>query len=252
MPNIQAVTLQRHEGKCLLPLSSWEFAVNQHLVGLLPSEFVPAAQFFPIVFAKQADGEITVCALLGLEPGKNVFVDVEKGWKTGYIPAVFRRYPFMLAQQKEQDSKEETRFMLCVDEESGLIGDSGGTPFFDEEGKLSEPLKKMLTFCGECQKQVSYSKQFCALLEEMELLQPLKIEVKKDDGVMNVGGVLHVDEKKMEALDDESFLKVRHSRFLPLIYAHLLSLHHLGTLREHYHAKNTSQETSTLPQHFHF
>nr|WP_320051338.1 SapC family protein [uncultured Desulfuromonas sp.] len=252
MPNIQPVTLQKHGQKHLLPLSSWEFAANQHLAGLLVSEFVPAAQFFPIVFAKQAEGEITVCALLGFEPQKNVFVDANKGWRTGYIPAMFRRYPFMLAQEKEQDSKEAIRFVLCIDEESGLVGDSGGTPFFDDNDKLSKPLQNMLTFCGECQKQAVFSKKFCALIEELDLLQPLKIEVKKNNRVINVEGLFHVDEKKLEALDDESFLKVRHSRFLPLIYAHLLSLQNLGTIKQRYRVINTTEANSALPQHFNF
>ena len=52
-----------------------------------------------------------------------------------------RRYPFVF-------SHAENKFVLCVDEESGLLLDDGakGEEFFGLEGNLSPALQQMLEF----------------------------------------------------------------------------------------------------------
>ncbi len=51
-------------------------------------------------------------ALLGLRNTENLFVDNEGKWKEGiYIPAFFRRYPFVLAD----DQGEEGSYAVSVD-----------------------------------------------------------------------------------------------------------------------------------------
>jgi hypothetical protein len=229
MSEIQPVTFERHAKKQLLPLSSWAFAANLNLAPLLPAEFSQAAQCFPIVFVEKEE-EVSSFALLGLQPDKNLLLDVKNQWLVNYIPAVLRRYPFILAR-KDEASEE---YVLCIDEASGLLADAGGAALFDDEGNRTEALEKAFNFVGEYQKQIPGGRLFCALLQELDLLVPYNINLQKEEQTVKLEGLLQIDEKKMGELSDDDFLKLRSKGVLPLIYAHLFSLAKINLLANKY------------------
>ncbi len=162
MPEIHPITFERHGSKRLLPLSSWEFAAKQNLAPLLPTEFSQAAHNYPIIFTQQQD-EISCFALLGLHPGKNLLIDVKNQWRVEYIPAVFRRYPFLMARV----NKEKEEFVLCIDEASSLLVDTGGKPLFDKDENKTEVLEKAFNFTSEYQKQIPVRQMFCDLIRNL-------------------------------------------------------------------------------------
>jgi len=225
MPEFYPVSFERHGQKQLMPLSSWECVADQQMAALIPTEFVMAARFYPIVFVREQE-KVGAFALLGFQPGKNLMLDARRQWVANYIPAVFRRIPFSVAPLK--DRKEE--YVLCVDEASGQIVDKGGIPLFDKDGKRSEFLEKTLKFTMDCFRQHRAGEVFCSLLNELELLSPLQINMKEGEKNVRLEGLLRIDEKKMNALPDEDFLRLRKAGVFALIYAHLLSLVNMRTL----------------------
>ena len=249
MAQIHQISFERHGNKQLLPLSSWEFTAKQHLAPLLVAEFAQSAHCYPIVFIKNKD-EVAPYALLGLQPGKNLFMNDQNQWQVKYIPAIFRRYPFSMAHVSEDSSE----YALCIDEDSGLLADEGGSRLFDVEGNKTEVLEKALNFAVEFQKQASLVKVFCSLLQELDLLSPLDINLKGKDKTVKLGGLFRIDEKKMSGLDEEGFLKLRSCGCLPLVYAHLFSLGKIDVLVTQLQGASPKLqvEETNVPQKFKF
>lgn len=225
MSTIVPVSSAQHGKKSLLPLSSFDFAKQQNLIPVVASEFPQVAREFPIVFVENKE-KYGVFALCGLLNDKNLFVDADGRWGADYVPATLRRYPFVFA--KGEDDKG---YILCIDEDSGLLADEGGTPLFNAEGEKEPALDKALSFVSTYQQAAIVSEKLCDLVQEHDLLKPLNIELKGQDGkAVKINGLLTVDEVKLNALSDDLFLTLRQGGFLSLIYAHLLSLGSLNLL----------------------
>lgn len=223
MPSLVPVSSTRHGSKQLLPRTSWSFAAGQQATSLLVAEFPVAAMHFPIVFARLRE-TFNPAALLGLASGTNQLIDAEGRWSGEYIPAILRRHPFVLIRREEGSDE----FVLCVDEDGGMLADSGGEPLFTADGQPAPALEKARKFAEEFLRNSAAGERLCALLSEHGLLVPLALRRKEEN--IRFDGIYIVDEKKFSALPDEAFLSIRAAGFLPAIYAQLFSLRQLDRL----------------------
>jgi len=222
---IVPVSPKTHAGKKIQPQKSFAFAAQNTVVPVVANEIAMAARSFPLLFLKQ-DKELGLFALLGLPKEKNVFVDKKGIWLGDYVPATLRRYPFIFATSDDKEG-----YVLCIDEESGLLSDDEGTPLFDEDNKKSDFLEKVFNFLTDYQRGALATQEFCREMERLELLTPFNIELKTGtEKNIKIGGMLSIDEKKFNNLSDEDFIALRKKGFIALIYAHLLSLGNLSAL----------------------
>ncbi len=211
--------------KRVKPVTTFDFARQSHLATLMVSECSRAAGIYPIVFLKEGDS-YGLYALLGLTPNENLFIDENGHWKSSYVPAIIRRYPFVLAKTQDADN-----FMLGIDEESDFINDSEGEPLVGPDGKPSQMVENAKQFLTELHRTSLLTKRFCKELEDRDLLHPLSLQVKSGNETMqNIAGCFGVNEKKFNELPDEAFLDLRKRGALPIIYAHLISLGQLERL----------------------
>jgi hypothetical protein len=254
MADIYPVNFERHGKKRFVASDSWAFTEKQGLAPLLCSEFPKAAHCLPIVFAVQnkETRQLGAFALLGLQPDMNLLVDVQGNWLGRYIPAIFRRYPFLVV--KGAADKEE--YIFCIDEAGGHLFDSGGQPLFDAKGNQSAFLKKVFNFVRQCQQQVPVGEKLCALLQKFDLFTELILDLPEGQRgkMLKMSGLLRVDEKKLGALSDADFLELRRFGALALIYAHLFSLRQVEALAER--LKNATGKSAPgealLPESFSF
>lgn len=230
------VNRDRHAGKRIKDISSFAFASRFHVAYVTMHEFARAAAVYPLVFVedKQKD-EFRPVALLGLDAGENLFVGAAGKWEASYVPAIIRRYPFALA-----GTGEEGRFTICIDEASDLVSDTEGQPLFDEKGEPTAVIDNVKRYLGELQQMDLLTREFTQYLTAHNMLTPLNMRVRDHDKVKNISGCYVVNEERLNNLSDERFLELRAKRFLPAIYAQLISLaqiERLVTLKDKVHAQ---------------
>src|SRR5690606_3825208 len=103
--NLKPLSSEQHRGLRLNPQQPFHFASSEVLIPLVAGEAAMAAREYVIVFGKSPDNVLQ--ALVGVEPGKNLYVSDTGHWMARYVPAHVRRYPFQLAQHPEQQEGAE-------------------------------------------------------------------------------------------------------------------------------------------------
>lgn len=217
---------QTHGRLKLKPVGKYSFAQSTHLVSVVLHEFPIVSLNCPIVFVKNAQtGEFMPMALMGLEPGRNLFVQEGGAWRAGsYVPAAFRRHPFALAHDGAD------ALYVCIDEDSDFVHTEEGEPLFDESNEMTPLLQKVKDFLLELYRSEVLAESFCQKLAELDLLVPGGLQIRDPQGVKQYDGSYVVDEKKLGELDDDKFLSLRKHGFLVGIHAHLTSLLQLDRL----------------------
>ncbi|MGE0083695.1 MAG: SapC family protein [Desulfococcaceae bacterium] len=215
-----------HAKKRLKPVNSFNFAKNNHIASLMINELSRASSIYPVVFLKEGE-KYGLFALLGLKPGENLFVGDKGQWEAGYIPAIIRRYPFMLGKTENSEN-----FMVGLDEESGFLSETEGQPLVDKDGKPSQVVENIKQYLSEIHRFSEITNRFCQDLADRNLLAPLNLQIKSANSgpSLNIAGCHGVHEKKFNELPDTDFLELRKKGLLPLIYSHLLSLAQLDRL----------------------
>jgi hypothetical protein len=215
-----ALNAHRHAALRLRVGSAFHYAAGLHMAALMQPEFARAGALYPIVFVEDRDNDtFRPMALLGLQPGENVFVDGEGRWCASYIPAVVRSYPFALARAHRPD-----RFTVCIDAASDLFSTTEGTPLFDAAGLPTAALDTAQQHLGELWRMQRQTDAFVRTLAERNLFTPLTVRVLRGEQALEVAGAYVVNEQRLDGLSDERLFALRRHGWLASVYAHLGSL----------------------------
>lgn len=225
---ISPLSPSRHAGRFWQRIDSYAFAARAAVAPLVGAEFTKAAHAFPIAFTREADSFAPV-AVLGLEPGRNLFVTADNRWVGAYIPARLRGYPFIQAQT------EDGRTVLCVDEGSGLLSEpgqetAGSAPLFTEGGALSESVQAIAGFLAEVEKNRVMTQAAIGRLAAAGVIQPWSIPVTMGGAPRTITGLFTIDEAALRALPDPDFVGLRQHGALALAYVQLISREHVALL----------------------
>jgi hypothetical protein len=214
------VNKDRHAKKKVKDISSFAFASKFHIAYVTMQEFARAASIFPIVFLEDKEkDEFRPVVLLGINAGENLFVDSDGKWQASYVPAIIRRYPFALTP-----SGKDGQYVVCIDEESPLVSDTEGAPLFDDNGEPTQVIDNVKLYLAELQQMDALTSDFSKFLSEHNMFTPLNMRVRDNDKVKNISGCYVINEERLNNLSDDRFLEIKNKRFLPAIYAHLISL----------------------------
>jgi SapC. len=223
MAQLSVISREQHGGKRWTRYTSYSFAAQDAVTPLVAQELPRACMHLPIGFVKTESG-FQIVAVQGLQPGKNLWVAPDGRWVGGYVPASYRGYPFVVA------NTEDGRRVLCVREDSGLVTEGEGEPFFDEEGNAAKPVQDVLNFLEQVNGNAALTAQLTALLAQHQLIQPWPIQLKSENGEQKVDGLFRIDEAALGRLPIEALDELRKAGALPLIYCQLLSMQHLQKL----------------------
>ena len=214
------VNRERHAGKKIKEATSFSFAGGFHIAYVTMQEFARAASIFSIVFLEDKDkDEFRPVVLLGMNAGENLFIGDDGKWNASYIPAIIRRYPFALAP-----SGQDGQYTVCIDEASELVSDTDGSALFDDKGEPTQVIENVKRYLGELQQMDTLTREFCKFLAEHNMFTPLNMRVRDNDKVKSITGCYVINEERLNNLSDERFLEIKNKRYLPSMYAHLISL----------------------------
>jgi hypothetical protein len=220
------ITPEIHSNKYWQRYTSYSFASSTQYAPLLLAELPRAMQAMPVAFA-QEQGRMYLVGVLGISQGENLFVNQKGKWMGAYVPSSFRSYPFKLGKV-EQNKK----MVLCIDEESGLISDEQGEPFFDPNGTLATPTRKVMEFLKKVEQNRSVTQRAVDALAQAEVLSPWQPKIKVGDAERHLPGMLRLDEDKLSSLDNQEFINLRKAGALRIAYAQLFSMGNIGVLKK--------------------
>lgn len=223
MPKYQAITKTDFANLRWKRYENYHFAALDAVAPLVIQELPKACMTLPIAFIQQGEAFVPA-AVQGLQPGQNLFVSPDGRWIGPYTPAAYRGYPFALA------NAENGQVVLCVDTDSGLVGEDHTEPFFDEQGEPSQSVKAVLDFLQQVRSNRETTQRVCAALQAEDLIQPWPVTLKGEQGEKTVQGLYRIDEAKLNSLSAEALQRLQQAGALPVAYCQLLSMQHLPLL----------------------
>ncbi|MFO7801626.1 MAG: SapC family protein, partial [Desulfovermiculus sp.] len=118
------------------------------------------------------------------------------------------------------------------DEESGLISDEQGEPFFDSNGELAKPTREVMEFLKKVEQNRLVIQKAVDALSQAEVLSPWQPKIRKGEEESNIPGLLRIDEDKLNRLEDQAYLHLREAGALYIGYAQLFSMGNIGILKK--------------------
>lgn len=205
--------------------------INQVLV--FPNEFRALQREYPIVFRKDAAGEMQAVALLGFERDENLFLD-DGVWHARYMPAVQARGPFSIGVKNPQASDAaDAAPVIRIDMDNPAVGPDDGHPLFLQHGGYSPYLESIIGILETLHSGVPFSKAFFAALEDEKLIEPATLEVKISDSMQySVPDVYSINEQQFQALASGNLERLHRAGLLaPCVWA-MSSLDNISALVE--------------------
>jgi hypothetical protein len=220
------VTTQKHGDWSIKPGTGYSFAGDVNSVPLTTVEFANSASEYTIVFTGEGD-QVMPGVILGMRDRENLYLQEDGSWGARYVPAFLRRYPFVFAS-----SEDGKTFTLCVDEEfEGCNTDGKGERLFDADGEQTQYLKSVLAFLQNYQAQFQLTKNFCAKLQDLNLLEPMQAMVTLGTGEQtSLAGFMGIERKRLKELSGDQLADLARTDVLELAFLQLHSLRNLSAL----------------------
>lgn len=201
------------------PEQPFAFARGTNSVLIAASELPLAALDFPCVFVEAAGG-YSLAALVGLRDHENLLVQPDGRWARGaYLPAFFRRYPFVLAE-----AEGDPTLTVCLDRACAGLNTDRGEALFDAEGRETPWLEEIKRFLVGFRQDMAASRAFANRLAELELLQDGVIEYTLDGEKSALRGFKTIHEARLRSLDAATLKELAVNGWLGWAYAQLLSI----------------------------
>jgi hypothetical protein len=241
MVNMVPVSPDRHSGQVWRRLSTYSFVAKENYVPIGAAEFGRVTTAFPIGFM-ELSGQYYPVAILSLVPGRNQFVASDGRWLGGYIPILFRCYPFRLLRQGNTD-----QFALWVDTDAEQLHDAAASTelFYGPDGKLAPATKQVFDALAHFEQSRIAAMIAAAALSAEGILCPWEIKVREGEQERLVKGLHRIDEVALNKLDDTAFLRLRRANALSIAYAQLLSMAQLHVFA---HLAELLRRVAEVPQ----
>lgn len=219
----EPLSKEQHGGLGVVGVSQpFAFAASTHVAPLTVTEFGLAALSYPVIFVGETYQPV---AVLGLNQGQNLFIGDDGAWDfDAYVPGYVRRYPFVLAEDKQAD-----RMIVCIDRNAPMLSDKPEMPFFDK-GEPTDLTKNAIEFCNNFETERRRTESFVQLLKDLDLFatREANFTPQNPDGTQGapqrIAEYFAVSDEKLNALPAEKLKELQGNGALPQIYAHLVSL----------------------------
>lgn len=202
-------------------------------VRTFPFEFRSVQAFYPILFHRDANGELYPIALFGFQEKENLFLD-DSGWHAHYVPAMISRQPFLIGYQDSRSPAEAGQVrVLSIDMAHPRVNKEHGEPLFQPLGGRTPWLEDMGALLETIYQGYEHSKEFVRALQEHELIESVTFGIALNDGSTNqLLGFHAVNEEKLQQLPAETLWAFGQRGFLMPIFMALASTVNMRSLVE--------------------
>lgn len=220
-----------HKAMGLVGSQDFSFTAEATAIPLSVSEFMPSIRHYPIVFV--GDKEPSPVAIVGLKQGRNLMLEEDGAWAAHtYIPAYIRRYPFILVQSPDQD----TRY-LAYDSESDRIKPLAeapdAAPLFNDDGTASKAVEPMLHLCEAYHQHRAQDTAFLKAVVEADILVARHVDMDfPDKSRYRLDGFSVIDIERYRALPARTLKQWTEKGWTDAIALHLASAQNWGLLME--------------------
>jgi hypothetical protein len=203
------------------------------LVPAWPTEFAELQREYPIFLRKEEGGEgFQAVALLGFEPGENLYLDGER-WNATYLPGAIARGPFLIGFQEQRHGGELQREpVIHVDLDHPRVSRDGqGVAVFLPKGGHSPYLEHVTTVLKGIHDGTEAGRAMYASLDALGLIQPVELDLRFDDAHgARLTGLYGIDRERFAALDAGQLHDLHRSGMLEGVYLLLSSLFNMRRL----------------------
>lgn len=200
----------------------FSFMSKQHFLPLTAREFGAASASMPIIFAGEEKNPL---AVMGIRQEENLFVENGQYAPDFYMPAFARRYPFVLAQDNEND-----RFVVCVDEEADCVTKKNPEqPFFNGD-ENSSFTAEAFQFLQEFERDRQATNAMVEEFKSLDLFEPktMHFQGRNPDGTdaerQKIADYFAISEEKLRALSAEQLKSLNDRGLLAVAHSQLVSL----------------------------
>lgn len=205
MANYVPLHNETHRNIRIITSRGADYGENIHFVPVVADELRSVVLDYPVFLIKDPDtGQFGLNALLGFEPGENLFLEDDR-WNAVYVPAHVRRQPFMVGVQgKPGDEKTPQNTFITINTDSPRVSEEEGERLFDDEGMATPYLENTSRMVFGLMNGVENSKIFIDWLAEKDLIESAQLNVTFGSGEQKrFDGLYTVNDEKMAELDSE-------------------------------------------------
>jgi hypothetical protein len=209
-----------------------EFGDNVGSVLTFPTEYEDVQREYPIFFRKDpATSEYQSIVLLGFDKAENLFLDGDR-WDAAYVPGVIARGPFLIGfQQQGTGSESRQAPVIHVDLDHPRVSQTEGQPVFMPQGGNTPYLDRVADILNGIHAGLDVSKAMFAAFTALDLIEPVKVEVKASaDETYSLLGLHTLNREKLAALDGQSLEKLNKAGFLQGAFLVLASMSNVRKL----------------------
>lgn len=242
--NPQPLTKDKHAKYGITQVEKpFSFMEKTHFVPLTAPEFGQASSSFPIIFAGE---EKTPLAVMGIRTDENLFVTDGQFDNMAYMPAFARRYPFVLAGDKEND-----RFVVCVDEEASCVTKNKPAQKFFDGDQPSKFTNDAFEFLKQFEQDRRATENMIARFKELDLFEQKEMNFQGNnaDGSLaekqKIADYFAITDEKLRTLDEKTTKEFLDNGYLGVAYAHMMSLSNWQRLVNKTLARSQQEQDAT-------
>jgi hypothetical protein len=194
--------------------ASAAYGDDRNFVQVMVTEFPLLVVHYPIFFSKDANtGGLYCGVMLGITEGENLFLE-EWAEREFYRPLALQRGPFYAHGPD-----------LAIDLDHPRVGAEGGKPLFTEHGQPTKYLQSIIWAFQDLKPGIETTQFFVTRLLELNLIEPVDIEVEFEDGsIHQCRGLYSVNQETLSRLSDAVVLELFRRGYLRLIHLMIASL----------------------------
>lgn len=214
MTQIVVLSKETHRSLKVDGRASAAYGDDRHFVQVTVNEFPLLVVHYPLFFSKDPNtGGLYCGVMLGFKEGENLFLP-EWEEREFYRPLILQRGPFY-AQGPE----------LAIDLDHPRVGAESGKPLFTEYGQPTRYLQSIIWAFQDLKPGIETSKFFVARLLELNLIEPVDVDVEFEDASTHKClGLYTVNQETLSRLPDEVVVELFRRGYMRLIHLMIASL----------------------------